>query len=177
MAPAWTWDLLSSDPYTYANIDEDVPAEALAAFVNAQLACDFDWDDARWLVGEWKRLRPGGTIALKGVVRPDDAARGTWASTASGSGTDIASAGPGRVGRRRRQALPRPGAGGKAGVDKCFDVLDAELRTCMGLLGVRTVAELRSTAATSSGGATRASATRKGRDTRPAASAEAVGRD
>jgi isopentenyl diphosphate isomerase/L-lactate dehydrogenase-like FMN-dependent dehydrogenase len=75
MAPAWTWDLLSSDPYTYANIDEDVPAEALAAFVNAQLACDFDWDDARWLVGEWKRLRPGGTIALKGVVRPDDAVR------------------------------------------------------------------------------------------------------
>ena len=185
LAPAWTWDLLSSDPYTYANIDGDVPAEALAAFVNAQLACDFDWDDAKWLVGEWKRLRPGGTIALKGVVRPDDAVRArdlgfdcVWVSNHGGRqldtapapldvlpaireavgcdfdlildggvqrGTDIAKAlalGASAVGVGK-PFLYGLGAGGKAGVDKCFDMLDAELRTSMGLLGVRTVAELR----------------------------------
>ena len=36
--PAWTWDLLTHDVYSYANIDADVPAEALADFINAQMA-------------------------------------------------------------------------------------------------------------------------------------------
>jgi len=30
--PAWTWDFISNDPYTYANINKDVPADSLAAF-------------------------------------------------------------------------------------------------------------------------------------------------
>ncbi|KAH8063523.1 very-long-chain-(S)-2-hydroxy-acid oxidase [Aureococcus anophagefferens] len=168
-------------PYTYANIDEDVPAEALAAFVNAQLACDFDWDDAKWLVGEWKRLRPGGTIALKGV-RPDDAfaldlgfdcvwvsnhgaassiqrPRRSTSSRRSGAvGCDFdlildggvqrartSPRGPGR-GRRRRPFLYGPARAARRASTNA-SMLDAELRTCMGLLGVRTVAELRSTAA------------------------------
>jgi isopentenyl diphosphate isomerase/L-lactate dehydrogenase-like FMN-dependent dehydrogenase len=66
--PAWTYDFLSHDPYTYACLNDDVPADSLAAFVNSQIAPEFDWKDAEWLLGEW-----GGPAALKGVVRPDDA--------------------------------------------------------------------------------------------------------
>jgi len=69
--PAWTYDFLSSDPYTYACIKEDVPADSLASFVNSQINPAFDWKDAEWLLGEW-----GGPAALKGVVRPDDAIKG-----------------------------------------------------------------------------------------------------
>lgn len=68
--PAWTYDFLSHDPYTYACINSDVPADSLAAFVNSQLAPEFDWQDAEWLLGEWN-----GPAAVKGVVRPDDAVR------------------------------------------------------------------------------------------------------
>jgi len=69
--PAWTYDFLSSDPYTYACIKDDVPADSLASFVNSQINPAFDWKDAEWLLGEW-----GGPAALKGVVRPDDAIKG-----------------------------------------------------------------------------------------------------
>lgn len=68
--PAWTYDFLSHEPYTYACINTDVPADSLAAFVNSQLSPEFGWSDAEWLLGEW-----GGPAALKGVVRPEDAKR------------------------------------------------------------------------------------------------------
>lgn len=68
--PAWTYDFLSHEPYTYACINTDVPADSLAAFVNSQIAPEFDWHDAEWLLGEW-----GGPTAIKGVVRPDDAVK------------------------------------------------------------------------------------------------------
>merc|ERR1712176_184049 len=66
--PAWTYDFLSHEPYTYACINTDVPADSLAAFVNNQIAPEFNWRDAEWLLGEWN-----GPAAPKGVVRPDDA--------------------------------------------------------------------------------------------------------
>merc|ERR1712176_871756 len=66
--PAWTYDFLSHEPYTYACINTDVPADSLAAFVNSQIAPEFDWRDAEWLLGEWN-----GPAAPKGVVRPEDA--------------------------------------------------------------------------------------------------------
>jgi L-lactate dehydrogenase (cytochrome) len=66
--PAWTYDFLSHEPYTYACINSEVPADSLAAFVNSQLAPEFDWKDAEWLLGEWN-----GPAATKGVVRPEDA--------------------------------------------------------------------------------------------------------
>ncbi|KAG8461515.1 hypothetical protein KFE25_001119 [Diacronema lutheri] len=68
--PAWTWDFISNDAYTYANINKDVPADSLAAFVNSQINPAFNWDDAEWLMKEWN-----GPAAIKGVVRPDDAKR------------------------------------------------------------------------------------------------------
>ena len=45
-APAWTWDFLSNDPYKYACINTEVPADSLAAFVNSQINPSFTWDDA-----------------------------------------------------------------------------------------------------------------------------------
>ncbi|GMI58393.1 hypothetical protein ScalyP_jg2606 [Parmales sp. scaly parma] len=67
-APAWTWDFLSNEPYTYACINAEVPADSLASFVNSQINPAFNWQDAEWLIGEW-----GGPTAIKGVCRPDDA--------------------------------------------------------------------------------------------------------
>ena len=66
--PAWTYDFLSHEPYTYACINKDVPADSLAAFVNSQIMPEFGWKDAEWLLGEWN-----GPAAPKGVVRPEDA--------------------------------------------------------------------------------------------------------
>jgi L-lactate dehydrogenase (cytochrome) len=66
--PAWTYDFLSHEPYTYACINTDVPADSLAAFVNSQINPAFGWKDAEWLLGEWN-----GPSAIKGVIRPDDA--------------------------------------------------------------------------------------------------------
>tara|TARA_B110000858_G_scaffold174989_1_gene208008 strand:+ start:1601 stop:2977 length:1377 start_codon:yes stop_codon:yes gene_type:complete len=67
-APSWSWDFVSNEPYTYACINKDVPADSLAAFVNSQINPEFNWEDAEWLMKEWN-----GPAALKGVVRPDDA--------------------------------------------------------------------------------------------------------
>ena len=67
-APAWTWDFISHDPYNYACINDEVPADSLAAFVNSQINPAFNWKDAEWLLGEWNK-----PAAIKGVVRPDDA--------------------------------------------------------------------------------------------------------
>jgi len=66
--PAWTYDFLSHEPYTYACINTEVPADSLAAFVNSQIAPEFNWKDAEWLLGEWN-----GPAAPKGVCRPEDA--------------------------------------------------------------------------------------------------------
>jgi isopentenyl diphosphate isomerase/L-lactate dehydrogenase-like FMN-dependent dehydrogenase len=68
--PAWTYDFLSHEPYAYACINKDVPAESLVTFVSSQLTPDFSWSDAEWLLGEWN-----GPAAIKGVVRPEDAVR------------------------------------------------------------------------------------------------------
>jgi L-lactate dehydrogenase (cytochrome) len=68
--PAWTYDFLSHEPYTYACINKEVPADSLAAFVNSQLSPEFGWSDAEWLLGEWN-----GPAAIKGVVRPEDAVK------------------------------------------------------------------------------------------------------
>jgi len=68
--PAWTYDFLSHDPYSYACINADVPADSMASFVNEQISPAFNWQDAEWLLGEWN-----GPAATKGVVRPEDAVR------------------------------------------------------------------------------------------------------
>jgi len=178
--PAWTWDVLSTPVYTYANINKDVPAESMAAFINAQLSPDFNWKDAEWLAQEW-----GGKLALKGVVRADDAVKALdngftslWVSNHGGRqletapptvdllpeiraavgsdveivvdggvmrGTDIAKAlalGADSVGVGKA-FLYGLAAGGRPGVKRAIDMLEVELERAMGLLGTRTVADLK----------------------------------
>ena len=181
LKPAWTWDFISNDPFQYACINQDVPAESLVSFINRQLTPDFSWSDAEWLLGEWGDRHS----AIKGIVRPDDAVRAVssgfdtvWISNHGGRqmdcapatvsvlpsireavgedvpiildggiqrGTDIAKAialgadGVG-VGKPYLWGLA---AGGTPGVIKSYDILKAELERAMGLLGVRTIAELR----------------------------------
>ena len=86
-SPAWTFDFISNDPYTYALIRDDVPADSLAQFMNEQIDPTFDWKDAEWLCAEWD-----GPVAIKGVVRPDDALRALdvgfstlWVSNTAGA--------------------------------------------------------------------------------------------
>lgn len=92
--PAWTYDFLSHEPFTYAIINKDVPADSLAAFVSNQMSPDFGWSDAEWLLGEWN-----GPAAIKGVVRPDDAQKALetgfstiWVSNHGGRQLDTAPA-------------------------------------------------------------------------------------
>lgn len=76
--PAWTWDFITNEPLQYACIRQDVPAESIVSFVNRQLTPNFGWSDAEWLLGEWGDVGGAGSqqqIAIKGVVRPDDARR------------------------------------------------------------------------------------------------------
>jgi len=68
--PAWTWDYLATDPYKYALIRDDVPADSLANFINSQLYPAFGWKDAEWLCSQWQ-----GPKAIKGICRPEDAKR------------------------------------------------------------------------------------------------------
>jgi isopentenyl diphosphate isomerase/L-lactate dehydrogenase-like FMN-dependent dehydrogenase len=71
-APAWTWDFITNDTYSYALLNKNVPAESLAKFVNEQISPEFTWKDAEWLCSEWQGTGP---VAIKGIVRPDDAVR------------------------------------------------------------------------------------------------------
>ena len=107
-APAWTWDFVTHEPYSYACINQDVPAESLVSFINRQLTPDFAWHDAEWVLGEWvggsgSASNDGDsreyTAALKGVVRPEDAVHAAqlgfdtiWISNHGGRQLDTAPA-------------------------------------------------------------------------------------
>lgn len=95
LKPAWTWDFVSNEPFQYACINQDVPAESLVSFINRQLTPDFGWSDAEWLLGEWG----GQHAAIKGIVRPNDAVQAVatgfdiiWISNHGGRQMDSAPA-------------------------------------------------------------------------------------
>ena len=46
--PAWTYDFLSHEPYSYACFNKNVPAESMASFINNQLTPDFHHQNALW---------------------------------------------------------------------------------------------------------------------------------
>ena len=73
--PAWVRDVaLRGKPLTFGNLERAVPgASTPAAFkewVDSQFDPSVTWDDLAWVRDRWK-----GTIALKGILDPDDARR------------------------------------------------------------------------------------------------------
>lgn len=71
--PRWLWNRLSKSKVTMSNLAQYIEgddAKTLAKFSDMQLAKDVSWEDALWLKKEW-----GGKMAIKGVMRADDAKR------------------------------------------------------------------------------------------------------
>lgn len=71
--PAWTLDLLRSEPITFANMrgaqgKDGANAVNLSEYINSQFDPTLSWDDISWFRDRWK-----GPIILKGVQRVDDA--------------------------------------------------------------------------------------------------------
>eukprot|EP00965_Chrysotila_dentata_P263130 6214769-Pleurochrysis_carterae.AAC.5 len=126
-SPAWSFDFLSSDAYTYALIDGSARADSISSFVNAQIDAGFNWADAEWLCAEW-----GGPVLLKGVVRPDNAKHaiqsgfaGVWVSNHGGRQLETAPA-PIQVLPAIRYALgPTPWVVMDGGVQRGVDIAKA----------------------------------------------------
>ena len=161
-SPAWTFDFMSRVPYGYKAVpDADFPAESLVDFIAQQMKPEFDWKDAEWLCQEWGDTGP---VALKGVARgrqlessvapfdvlpevrkavgPDvevimdgGVRRGIDVVKALARGADSVACG--------RAYLYGLAAGGFEGVDKALTLLSKDVHLAMGLLGCRTVAELK----------------------------------
>ena len=74
MHPRWWWHLLLGQRFTMANVvgragmRDDIGA--LSAFVKSQFDPSVTWRDVEWMLGEWN-----GPFAIKGILRPEDAAR------------------------------------------------------------------------------------------------------
>ena len=73
--PQWTWDLVRSEPITFANIvgtgaPDGARITRLADYVNTQFDASLSWKDLDWFRGVW-----AGPIVLKGVQSVDDARR------------------------------------------------------------------------------------------------------
>ena len=71
--PGWTWDLLRSDPISFANVvgksvGDGSNAVALADYMNSQFDPSLSWDDVNWFRERWT-----GRIVLKGIQTVEDA--------------------------------------------------------------------------------------------------------
>jgi L-lactate dehydrogenase (cytochrome) len=71
--PGWTWDLVRSEPITFANVAgsavrRDSRAVTLAEYINAQFDQALSWRDLDWFRANWD-----GPIVLKGIQTVADA--------------------------------------------------------------------------------------------------------
>jgi L-lactate dehydrogenase (cytochrome) len=71
--PRWTWDLVRSEPITFANVAgsavrRDSRAVTLAEYINAQFDQALSWRDLDWFRANWD-----GPIVLKGIQTVADA--------------------------------------------------------------------------------------------------------
>lgn len=74
--PGWLWDVaIKGKPHLFGNIAEYVPAATnptqYREWVGAQFDASVTWRDIEWLRDQWK-----GTLILKGILSPEDAADG-----------------------------------------------------------------------------------------------------
>lgn len=72
--PRWAYDFLTSPKIEYAMIRElrggGASPRAIADFATDAFDATFSWKDAEWFRTQWD-----GPIAMKGILRPDDARR------------------------------------------------------------------------------------------------------
>ncbi len=71
--PWWSLPALFGRKFDFVNVAHRVAAmdagpTSLAAYVNGQFDRSLTWRDVEWLAAKW-----GGPLAVKGIVRPDDA--------------------------------------------------------------------------------------------------------
>lgn len=71
--PAWTWDLLRSEPITFANVvgrdvADGVEAVSLGDFVSHEFDPNLRWQDVEWMRSIWE-----GPIVIKGIQTVEDA--------------------------------------------------------------------------------------------------------
>lgn len=71
--PAWSLPALFGRKFDFVNVAHRVATMSekplsLAAYVNGQFDRSLTWRDLEWLAAKW-----GGPLAVKGIVRPDDA--------------------------------------------------------------------------------------------------------
>jgi L-lactate dehydrogenase (cytochrome) len=72
--PGWVWDVaISGRPLVFGNMAHKVATARTVndfrAFIDAQFDPSVTWRDVEWLRGEWP-----GTLIIKGVLEPEDAA-------------------------------------------------------------------------------------------------------
>lgn len=182
--PRWLWKFLTTPRIRFANVRRrgggaDADMTTLWSYITHQFDAALTWDDLAQMVEDWS-----GPFAIKGVLRPEEAARaadlGVRAVIVSNHGgrqldhvpatldvlPEIVAAVDGRAevildgGVRRgtdvvkalalgaracmigRPFLYGLGAGGELGVARALELLRAEIRRAMMLVGCRSVREL-----------------------------------
>jgi len=68
--PRWCWDQIVRKPVALANFTgaRAAPGMSLLSYINEQFDPRITWDDLAWVAAEW-----AGPLAVKGIMRPDDA--------------------------------------------------------------------------------------------------------
>jgi L-lactate dehydrogenase (cytochrome) len=73
--PAWTWDFITSEPISFANLRSPgapggTSAVSLSSFMSDQVDASLSWRDVDWLREQWS-----GPIVLKGIQSVADASQ------------------------------------------------------------------------------------------------------
>ncbi|MFL2645825.1 MAG: alpha-hydroxy acid oxidase [Dehalococcoidia bacterium] len=71
--PGWTWDFITAEPISFANVNGKIVGDGsdpitLADYINSQFDPSLSWNDLEWFRSIWK-----GPIIIKGIQTVEDA--------------------------------------------------------------------------------------------------------
>ena len=71
--PSWTWDFITAEPISFANVNGKIVGDGsdpitLADYINSQFDPSLSWNDLEWFRSIWK-----GPIIIKGIQTVEDA--------------------------------------------------------------------------------------------------------
>ncbi len=71
--PGWTWDFITAEPISFANVNGQIVGDGsdpitLADYINSQFDPSLSWNDLEWFRSIWK-----GPIIIKGIQTVEDA--------------------------------------------------------------------------------------------------------